>query len=128
MVMSQEASTKFIPDLKPGGLLLVEQDLVHLANLKAGTRVFRCPGTRIAEELGKRMVLNIVMVGFFTAVTRICSKDNMRKAVIESVPEAFKDLNTRAFDRGYEYGVQKVAEFPNGEDINKIQSPLAVHA
>lgn len=128
MVMSQEAFTKFVPDLKAGGLLLAETDLVHLANLKPGTRVFRCPGTRIAEELGKRMVLNIVMVGFFAAVSGIAKQESLRKAVAESVPDAFKELNLKAFDRGFEYGAKLIAEFPDGEDITKIQTPLAVHA
>jgi 2-oxoglutarate ferredoxin oxidoreductase subunit gamma len=125
MVMSQEAFTRFVPDLKPGGLLLAEEDLVHLANLKPGTRVFRCPGTRLAEELGKRMVLNIVMVGFFASVSKIAKKESLRQAVAESVPEAFRELNLRAFDRGYEYGVKKLAEFPQGEPLDAVQ---AVHA
>lgn len=128
MVMSQEAFTKFVPDLKDGGMLLVEQDLVHLSNLKPGTRVFCCPGTRIAEELGKRMVLNIVMVGFFAAVAGVASAESLRKAVGSSVPESFRDLNLRAFDRGFEYGKKKLEEYPNGEDLATVQAAAAVHA
>jgi 2-oxoglutarate ferredoxin oxidoreductase subunit gamma len=128
MVMSQEAFTKFVPDLKDGGLLLVETDLVHMSKLKPGTRVFRCPGTRIAEELGKRMVLNIVMVGFFAAVAGVASADSLRQAVASSVPESFRELNLRAFDRGYEYGKQKLAECPNGEDLATIQATVAAQS
>src|SRR5271157_4737814 len=57
VVMSQEAFTKFMPDLKEGGMLLAEEDLVEVSDLKPGLRLFRCPATRIAEQLGKRMVL-----------------------------------------------------------------------
>ena len=39
--------------------------------LPPGVRVYSCPATRLAEELGKKMVLNIVMVGFFGAVTQL---------------------------------------------------------
>ena len=70
IVMSQEAGTRFIPELRPGGILIAEQELVRVGNLPAGTRAFGVPATRLAEELGRKMVLNIVMVGFFGAVTR----------------------------------------------------------
>ncbi|MBZ5574547.1 MAG: 2-oxoacid:acceptor oxidoreductase family protein, partial [Acidobacteriia bacterium] len=69
VVMSQEAYTRFVPELKDGGMLIVDQDLVRVDELKADIKVFSVPATRLAEELGKRMVLNSVMVGFFTAVT-----------------------------------------------------------
>ena len=106
VVMSQEAYTRFAPELKRGGLLLVEQDLVRLSDVPDGIRVYSVPATRLAEELGKRMVLNIVMVGFFAAVAGLLSREALRQAVADSVPPAFKDLNLRAFDRGYDYGME----------------------
>ena len=51
------------------------------------------------------MVLNVVMVGFFGAVTGLVKPEALRKAVLDSVPEAFQDLNGRAFDKGSEYGM-----------------------
>jgi len=109
VVMSQEAFTKFVPDLKEGGMLITEEDLVQVSGLKPGTRLFTCPATRVAEELGKRMVLNIVMVGFFAAVANLVKPESLRFAVAESVPEHFKDVNLRAFDKGLEYGRTKLA-------------------
>jgi 2-oxoglutarate ferredoxin oxidoreductase subunit gamma len=105
VVMSQEAYTKFAPEVKANGTLVVEQDLVRISNLPAGTKVFSCPATRIAEELGKRMVSNIVMVGFFAAVCKILKPESLKEAVLASVPPAFKDLNDTAFEAGYKYGV-----------------------
>jgi 2-oxoglutarate ferredoxin oxidoreductase subunit gamma len=105
VVMSQEAYTRFVPELKDGGTLIVEQDLVRVDDLKPNTKLFSVPATRLAEELGKRMVLNSVMVGFFTAVTQLLEKDAVHKAVADSVPSAFRDLNLRAFEKGYEYGM-----------------------
>jgi 2-oxoglutarate ferredoxin oxidoreductase subunit gamma len=105
VVMSQEAYSKFSPELKSGGTLVTEQELVKIGNIPAGTKVFSCPATRLAEELGKKMVLNVVMVGFFAAVTKLLKPESLRSAVIDSVPPAFKDLNQKAFDKGYEYGI-----------------------
>ncbi len=125
VVMSQEAYSKFIPDLKDTGLLVVEEDMVRTSNLKPGIRVYNCPATRIAEELGKRMVLNIVMVGFFAAVAGVCKPESLRQAVADSVPEAFRDLNMRAFDKGFEYGQKKLAMHPNGETHVDVQAAAA---
>ncbi len=104
VVMSQEAYSKFAPELKPGGTLVIEQDLVRVGNLPPETKVFSCPATRLAEDLGKRMVLNIVMVGFFAAVAGLVKPDSLRQAVADSVPAAFKELNLKAYDKGFEYG------------------------
>lgn len=104
VVMSQEAYVKFASELKEGGTLLIERDLVRVTDLPRQTKIYSVPATRIAEELGKRMVLNIVMVGFFTAVTQLIEADAVRKAVADSVPASFRDLNLKAFDKGYEYG------------------------
>jgi 2-oxoglutarate ferredoxin oxidoreductase subunit gamma len=105
VVMSQEAYSKFSPELKAGGTLVIEQELVKIGNIPAGTKVFSCPATRLAEELGKKMVLNIVMVGFFAAVTKLLKPESLRQAVLDSVPPSFKELNQKAFDKGYEYGL-----------------------
>ncbi len=104
VVLSQEAYTRFIPELKDGGILIVEQDLVRVSHLKEGVRAFSVPATRIAEELGKRMVLNSVMVGFFAAITGLLDPEALRKAIADSVPAAFGDLNLQAFDRGLAHG------------------------
>jgi 2-oxoglutarate ferredoxin oxidoreductase subunit gamma len=117
VVMSQEAYTRFAPGLKPGGHLLVEEDLVRLEPIAGGKSEVTCrihgiPATRFAEELGKKMVLNVVMVGFLCAVTGLVTHDACRKAVAESVPARFKDLNLAAFDKGYKFGRELLENGP----------------
>jgi 2-oxoglutarate ferredoxin oxidoreductase subunit gamma len=110
VVMSQEAYTLFSPQLKDDGILIIEEDLVRIGEHPAGTRIYSIPATRIAEELGKKMVLNIVMVGFFAAVSGTVNPDAVRKAVAASVPEAYRELNLKAFDRGFNYGTAELTE------------------
>jgi 2-oxoglutarate ferredoxin oxidoreductase subunit gamma len=112
VIMSQEAYNRFAHELKPQGLLIIEEDLVRVSDLKGDPRVYAIPATRFAEELGKRMVLNSVMVGFFTAVTKLLSSDAVRKAVADSVPSSLRELNLKAFDKGYEYGLTARAGAP----------------
>ncbi len=108
VVMSQEAYSRFLPELDQGGTLITEEDLVTVRNLRKDIRLRAVPATRFEEELGKRLVLNIVMMGFFSAVTDIAGKDAMRKAVQMSVPKGTEELNLKAFDRGWEYGMRLI--------------------
>ena len=117
------ANTLFSPQLKDEGILIIEEDLVRIGEHPAGTRIYSIPATRIAEELGKKMVLNIVMVGFFGAVSQTVDHDALRRAVAASVPEAYRELNLKAFDRGFEYGMKELSEV-----IVKQDSQVAVAA
>src|SRR5215467_5384485 len=115
VVMSQEACTRFVPQLKPGGILITEQELVRVDKVPAGVRAFGVPATRLAEELGRKVVLNIVMVGFFGAVTGLLEAEALRQAVADSVPPAMQKLNLAAFDKGFAYGSQLIAANGEGE-------------
>jgi len=102
VVMSTEGYDKYRNELKPKGTLVYETDLVK-PKLKKGQPSFGVPSTRLAENLGRTIVQNIVMLGFFAAVTKIVKVDAMREAVRESVPPGTETLNLRAFDAGVEY-------------------------
>lgn len=107
VLMSQEAYLKFAKDIKPGGTLIVEQDLVRVQELNiSDVKVYAIPATRIAEELGKKMVQNVVMTGFFGAISGLLQRESLRKAIEAAVPPAFAELNRKAFDAGYEYGLK----------------------
>lgn len=102
--MSQDAYNRFSPEIADQGLLLIEQDMVKPEPIPNNAKVYGVPATRIAEELGRRMVLNIVMVGFFASISKLVSPQAMRKSVEDSVPRGTIDLNLKAFDRGYDWG------------------------
>ncbi len=108
IAMSQEAYDKFLPGLGAKGTLLVDEDLVKMGKTPDGIKVHRVPATRFAEELGRRIVLNIVMTGFFTAITGVVKPESMREAVKTSVPKGTENLNLQAFDKGFEYGREQV--------------------
>ncbi len=117
VVMSQEAYRVFAQHLKPGGILITESDLVKVNGMPQGVRAFGVPATRLAEEIGRKVVLNIVMTGFFTAVTNLLDPEAVRKAVEDSVPPAMQKLNLQAFDKGYEYGSRLILEGGEPEPI-----------
>jgi len=120
VVMSQEAYAKFAPQLKPGGILIMEQEMVRVDKIPNGARAFGVPATRLAEQLGRKVVLNIVMVGFFTAVTNLLDADAVRKAVEDSVPPAMQKLNLQAFDKGFEYGSLLITKLGENGDTEGV--------
>ena len=122
VVMSQEASARFTPQLKPGGILITERDLVHVDKFPSGVRVFGVPATRLAEELGRKLVLNIVMVGFFGSVTKLLDPDALRNAVADSVPPAMRKLNLDAFEKGFTYGEELLTRLANNTDSEEVLS------
>ncbi len=113
LIMSQEAYDKFTPELARGGTLLYDEDLAKPTNnFGKTTKVHSIPATRYAEELGKKIVANIIMLGFFTAISGMISPDAMKKSIRSSTPSGFEELNVKAFQRGYESGLTKINKKP----------------
>ncbi|MFH1435524.1 MAG: 2-oxoacid:acceptor oxidoreductase family protein [Pseudomonadota bacterium] len=105
VVMSQEAFRLFSPGVRKGGLILYESELVDIKNCPEMIRCYGVPATSMAEEIRSKILLNIVMLGFYTAFTRdIVSAESMRKSIKRSVPTGTESFNLRAFTRGYRYG------------------------
>jgi 2-oxoglutarate ferredoxin oxidoreductase subunit gamma len=61
------------------------------------------------------MVLNSVMVGFITAISHLLEPDAVRKAIEDSVPSNFRELNLKAFERGFDYGSGTLTGSPAGD-------------
>jgi 2-oxoglutarate ferredoxin oxidoreductase subunit gamma len=105
IALSQEAYDKYEPDLADGGILIIEEELVKPSGNPKRVKLFPVAATRIAEELGNRLFANLVVLGFFTAITDAVSADAMKKALPGLVPDRFLSANLKAFDKGYEHGL-----------------------
>lgn len=101
--MSQSGYEKYIGQVKAHSILLVDQDLVHPG--KIDNEIFSIPATRMAEDLGRKMMANIIMFGFFTAITQAVSLTAARDTVEKSVPKGTEELNIKAFSKGHDYGM-----------------------
>lgn len=99
-VLFQEAYIKFRDDLRPGALLIAEADLV---TLEPGTPAIALPATRIAEELGRRIVANVVLLGCLVKQTAVVSSDAAEQALRDTVKPTTLDLNLEAFAAGFEF-------------------------
>jgi 2-oxoglutarate ferredoxin oxidoreductase subunit gamma len=110
VAMSQEGFAKHAENIREGGTLVIDEDLVKPERTKKGVELFAIPSTRFAEEMGAKIVANIVMFGFFTAVTELIKPESAKKAIESSFREKLIDLNLKAFDKGYQHGKEQLAQ------------------
>ena len=100
VALSQEAYTRFRQEVKSGATIIIDDGLV---TPNAEDQCHTIPATELAEGLGRRVVANVVMLGFFTAVTGLVKREAMEKAIETTVRPKTLELNKKAFLTGFEY-------------------------
>jgi len=126
IAMSRDGYQKHKDNFAADGTLVYDEDLVQPDPGQIGVKTFGVPATRIAEKLGRKIVSNIVMLGFFGAVTGILAQDALRKAVESSVPEGTQELNLKAFDAGWERGEKRADTQGQAQDTKVGRAQAAV--
>lgn len=105
IVLSQEAYIKYSMGLSPDALLIVDPDLVNLDPALV-PQPLTVPANRMARELGRVVVANIITLGFLAAVSDILPVETIKQSVLTSVPKGTEEFNTKAFELGYSYGLE----------------------
>lgn len=100
VALSQEAYNRFRPNIRKNGLVLIDDGLVKP---KEEDDLYGIPSTRIAEELGRRVVANVVMLGFMTALIGLVPRESVERSIETSIRSKLVPLNKKAFATGYEY-------------------------
>ncbi len=101
VAMSQDALDQNWQLTPSNGTIITESSLVNTDEVK-DRRIFVIPALNLAERLGKRVVANIIVLGFLTAKTGIIERSAMERAIALRYPKAV-DLNRAAFSTGYEF-------------------------
>lgn len=104
VTLSQEAYSKFRAGAATEANVLTDSELVIP---KRNDIVRGIPATQLAETLGRRIVANVVMLGFVTSTTGIAKRSSMEKAIESTVKAKTIPLNLEAFRLGYEYISQR---------------------
>jgi len=108
VAMAQEAFDTYRTDITDDTVVIIDPDLVPKHDI--GRPVYRVRAQAIAEEVGNKIVTNIAMVGGITGIYDLLSPEAVKKAVIDSVPKRFTELNVKAFEKGLEAGRNARAE------------------
>jgi 2-oxoglutarate ferredoxin oxidoreductase subunit gamma len=111
LCLTQESCDQYYPQLKEGGILIVDSDKVR--QLPA-TKTYSLPFIRTAkDQVGTPVVANVVSIAAVAGITGLCSKESILKAVLARAPRGTEDKNKMACELGYEMGV-KAREGENG--------------
>jgi 2-oxoglutarate ferredoxin oxidoreductase subunit gamma len=104
ILLAQEAYTNNGDSLSPETLVIIDPDLVNPDPSRPAP--LSIPATRMAREMGRVVVANIIMLGFLTAVSDLIPADALRKSVQASVPQGTEEFNLKAFDAGHASGLE----------------------
>lgn len=103
VAMSQIALDKYGGDLKGKGTLIVDEELVTTLPKRDDISIYQGSFSDTAsKELGRSIVANVIMLGFFTSLTNIVSVEAMTEAIRANAPKGTEELNLRAFKLGQE--------------------------
>jgi len=108
--MSQQAFDKYGRDIKDEGTVIVDRDLVTVPEnfYNGNVKLYKIPFTDIAyKDIGLKIVANMVMLGALVRITGVVSKEAMKKAILDSVPKGTEKKNLIAFEKGYDYIINK---------------------
>jgi 2-oxoglutarate ferredoxin oxidoreductase subunit gamma len=103
VVMNQPSFDKFKDDVKKGGILLYNSDLVKPDATRADIRLVSIPANTIAMEAGSDKVANIVMLGAVVAASGIVDDktciETLKEKLGKKKPE-FLPMNLSTYEKG----------------------------
>ncbi|MFW9918005.1 MAG: 2-oxoacid:acceptor oxidoreductase family protein [Candidatus Thorarchaeota archaeon] len=100
VAMNQKAIDAYLPDAKEGSVVIADPDLVDISQIEGKYQVFKVPAMRTADELGLRLVSNMVMLGALAKTVGSITDEALEEAVSNSVPAKYLELNMKAVRAG----------------------------
>ncbi|MFW9962555.1 MAG: 2-oxoacid:acceptor oxidoreductase family protein [Candidatus Sifarchaeia archaeon] len=101
IAMSQKALDLYLPEAKKGSTLIVDPDLVNTENI-SGYEIVEVPAMKIADELGMRLVSNMVMLGALVKKSGLFPLERLEKAVADIISSKALEMDLRAIRSGAE--------------------------
>ncbi|PKK40371.1 2-oxoglutarate oxidoreductase, gamma subunit [Clostridiaceae bacterium JG1575] len=103
VVMNRPSLEKFVDTLKPGGLLILDSDLISEEVQRDDVTVIRIPSQTIAAEIGSKTIANMVLLGALVKKTGIVGVEDLLKALKDHGKAKFYTANEQAVSRGTEF-------------------------
>jgi 2-oxoglutarate ferredoxin oxidoreductase subunit gamma len=109
LAMNLPSLDKFEPNLKTGGVLLVNTSLINRDVERDDVEVVNIPANEIANELGNPRGANMVALGAYVGATGAVTLDEVEKVLRETFAAKPKviEVNIAALQRGYELGLKQ---------------------
>lgn len=103
VAMNRPSLDKFISDVEPGGVVLLDSSLIDVKVEREDITVHYVPASRLAEENELKGLANIILVGKLFKEVGFCSAETLDKAIQKCIPPrkaAMLDFNRKAIEIG----------------------------
>ena len=103
IVPNQPSLDKFMPKLKPGGILIYDGFGIVNPPQRDDIRIYRVDAMDKAAEMKNAKVFNMIVLGALLKVCPIVSTDGLQKALYKTLPERHHGLiplNMQAVEEG----------------------------
>ena len=114
LATTQEAVERYSHDLKPNGIVIVDEEMV--TRLPPGVSAYSLPLLATAErDLQRPTLLYVVALGAVVALSDVVSRGAIEAAVKDHVAKGSEDIHMKALEAGYALAVKaKEAAKANG--------------
>jgi len=103
VAMNRPSLDKFIGDVEPGGVVLLDSSLIDVKVEREDVSVHYVPASRLAEENGLKGLSNIILVGKLFKEVGFCSAETLDTALQKCIPArkaSMLDFNRKAIEIG----------------------------
>ena len=109
VAMNLPSLDKFEPDLRPGGILLINTSLIERPSERDDVVIVEVPANGIANELGNPRGANMVALGAYLGVTGAVSVEQVEAVVRQTfaAKPSVIDVNIEALHKGFDLGRSK---------------------
>lgn len=105
LALTQEACDNYYPDMKEGGILVVDSNMVTQLPTK---NYIGFPFVQMArEKIGNVIMANVIALGVIAELTGIVSKDAVKAAVLQRAPKGTEEKNKAALELGMSMAKKK---------------------
>ncbi len=102
-VFNRPSFDKFMPKIRPSGLLLVNSSLINTKTDRTDISEFLIPASRIAMEAGSPKATNVAMLGAFIAASKVVKYESVKKAIEDKLSSkaSVLQVNYKALEQSY---------------------------
>lgn len=103
VALNQQSIDKFESKVKPGGILLYDNDGIHSAPTRKDIKVYKIEALNATIELGNNKAFNMVVLGAMLKLRPMVTVESVIKGLKKTLPERHHHLiplNEKALQKG----------------------------
>jgi 2-oxoglutarate ferredoxin oxidoreductase subunit gamma len=106
VAMNMPSYEKFIADVEPGGIAIMDSSLIDAKTDRADIKAFYIPATKLANDNNLKGLANMIIIGKLLKETGFAAYESVIKGLEKSVPAskaALIESNKEAIEIGYNF-------------------------